>query len=211
MIPSGHCGRDFIKLNTEWLSQFTNKTCFEGIALKVLMLLPNLLLQKPSPKSKARDHTKALTDRLELWRAGKLDELWKEGAAIQKKIVASGNKPRSNNDIVRIFTKLMLEGKVGAALKYLEEQSENAVLKPTEEIIAKLKQLHPDSTEIQPNSLIQGPLKDDISPAYFNNIDEGQIFKAASRTKGSGGRPFKMPGNGSGYCVATNLKVRVKT
>ena len=135
MVPTGHCGKEFVKLNTEWLSQLNDRTPFQGIAMKVLMLLPNLLLQKPSAKRKAKEHNTMLTNRLKLWNEGKLDEIWKEGLTIQKKLSSSQKKPRTNEDISRVFSKLMMEGKVGAALKFLEEQSENAVLKPTEEII----------------------------------------------------------------------------
>ena len=39
------------------------------------MIIPNLLLQKPSAKSKTKDHVKALGDRLKLWEEGKLNEL----------------------------------------------------------------------------------------------------------------------------------------
>ena len=186
MVPTGHCGKEFVKLNTEWLSQLNDQTPFEGIAMKVLMLLPNLLLQKPSAKSKAKEHNKLLTDRLKLWNEGEFDEIWKEGLTIQKKLSSSQKKPRTNEDISRVFSKLMMEGKVGAALKFLEEQSENAVLQPTEEIIVKLRALHPTANDIQPNTLINGPIEE-TSGATFYSIDEQQIFKAANRTKGSGG------------------------
>ena len=80
----------------------------------------------------------------------------------------------------------MFEGKVGPALKYLEEQSENAVLSPTREVIEKLQALHPAPEEISDNTLIEGPLRP-ANPAYFLSLDEQQIMKAANRTKGSGG------------------------
>ena len=186
LLPTGQCGKDCIKLSTEWLNQFNNKTCFEGIALKVLMVIPNLMLQKPSARSKTKDHSERLTARLKLWNEGKLNEIWKEVATIQKKLQASKKKQRTDEDISRVFSKLMLEGKVGAALKFLEEQSENAVLKPTADIIKKLEALHPEANTVEPETLIQGP-REEVPPAYFYCIDELHIFKAANQTKGSGG------------------------
>ena len=80
----------------------------------------------------------------------------------------------------------MFEGKVRAALKFLDEHAENAVLTPTEEVVEKLKELHPPPSEIQHNTLLNGPLEEN-SPVYFLSIDEGEIFKAENATNGSGG------------------------
>ena len=80
----------------------------------------------------------------------------------------------------------MFEGKVRAALRFLDENAENAVLKPTNEVLGKLKILHPAQADVLPNSLLNGPLQQP-SPAHFNVINEQDVFKAASKTKGSGG------------------------
>ena len=80
----------------------------------------------------------------------------------------------------------MFEGKVGAALKFLDSNSSNSVHKPTEQVITKLLALHPQAAEIQAESLMQGPLQP-ISPAHFNSINEQTILKAAKYTHGSGG------------------------
>ena len=82
----------------------------------------------------------------------------------------------------------MFEGKVGAALKFLESNSSNTVHKPkpTEQVVKKLLGLHPQAAEIHPESLMQGPLQP-ISPAHFNDINEQTILKAAKFTHGSGG------------------------
>ena len=66
-------------------------------------------------------------------------------------------------------SKLMFEGKVGAALKFLDEQAENSVLSSTPEVIQKLQSLHPASEDILPNTLFQGPLNE-INPAIFYSI-----------------------------------------
>ena len=119
-----------------------------------------------------------------MWNEGKFLELWKDGLVIQKKLTS---KPqRAPEDITRIFSKLMFEGKVGAALKFLESNSSNSIHKPTEQVITKLLALHPEAAEIQPESLMQGPLQP-ISMAHFNCINEQSILKAAKYTHGSGG------------------------
>ena len=108
----------------------------------------------------------------------------KDCQIVQKKL-ATGPK-KSAQDISRTFTNLMFDGKVGAAIKYLDENAENAVLKPTPEVVEKLQSLHPAPSDILPETLYHGPLNQ-ISTAYFDNITEETVRKAASQTKGSGG------------------------
>ena len=183
-IPSGKWGKEYIKLYSSWISHFNKGTTFQGIALKVAMILPNLLLQKPSATSKSREHIQSLEQRIGMWNNGKIQELWTDGLVIQKKLTQKPQK--TPEDITRTFTKLMFEGKPGAAMKFLDENSANTVLKPTAEVINKLRSLHPDAAEIQPNSLYEGPLEL-VSSAHFNNITEQTILKAATHTQGSGG------------------------
>ena len=76
------------------------------------------------------------------------------------------------------------------ALKLLDENAHNAVLDPNEEVLEKLRQLHPQPAEISNDALIKGPLMK-INPAEYFNIDEQLVLKAANSTKGSGG-PSQM-------------------
>ena len=56
----------------------------EGIALKaaVELVLPILVLQKPSAKSKAKEHSVCLERRLKTWQEGDLCDLRLEGRTI---------------------------------------------------------------------------------------------------------------------------------
>ena len=185
LLPTGQWGKEYIKLTTEWIQHLTKKDdIFKIIAMKVVMILPSMLLQKPSAKSKAKDHTRALELRLQKWKEGKIEELWKDNAIIQKKL--SEHPQKSPHDITRLVTNLMFEGKVGPAMKILDENTENGVLRSTPEVIEKLRLLHPEQSEIQADTLYQGPLPV-TSTAHFNSITEQEILKAAQQTKGSGG------------------------
>ena len=81
-LPTGQCGKKFIKLMTEWVNKFNSGSSFEGIAMKVVMMLPSLMLQKPSAKSKAKDHSKRLEERLKWWEEGNIDKIKEEAEAI---------------------------------------------------------------------------------------------------------------------------------
>ena len=138
-IPSGKAGKEYIKELTFWLRQFNSpKSELNSIALKAFMSLPTLILQKPSPKSKAKEHSECTSRRLLLWKNGDLDLLMKEVRHIQKKFISS-KKPRRTEDISRIFAKLIMEGKISAALKFLEMETSKGILSLTDDILEKLK------------------------------------------------------------------------
>ena len=64
----------------EWL----HDSPLKGIVLKETMIMPSLLLQKPSQKSKSREHLKALKRPMDLWTSGEVQNLPHEGETIQK-------------------------------------------------------------------------------------------------------------------------------
>ena len=66
LVPSGKPGNDFLELYTDWLQKFNTNSSFQCLAMKVLNILPNMLLQKPSATSKAKDHYKALKENLQM-------------------------------------------------------------------------------------------------------------------------------------------------
>ena len=148
------------------------------------MVLPSLLLQKPPATSKTKDHIEKLTLRLVLWKEGKIDELISEGKVIQNRLTSGKRKER--DDIEPVFAKLMFEGKINAALKYLTENNDHGILPSTPETSKELKKKHPESAKIYKNALVTGP-KQKIPPSYFDKIDEGLIQKAAKKTKGTAG------------------------
>ena len=73
------------------------------------MLLPALLLQKPSPKSKNKEHKIKLEERLKHWDTRNIDILLKEGRVIQKRLLAN-NKHRQEDINARTFANLMFHG-----------------------------------------------------------------------------------------------------
>ena len=113
-------------------------------------------------------------------------EIWQECRILQKKIKPNSNNSQTPADVSRIFSKLIFQGKLGPALKFLEKNADNTVLKPTVEVVNKLRELHPEAGPIVPDSLIEGPLQPCLH-AHFNEITEQSILRAASLTKGSGG------------------------
>ena len=76
-----------------------------------------------------------------------------------------------------------MEGKITAALKFLDTNNSSGILTLTPDIIAYLEQKHPDAEAIADNTLLNGHI-----PIYvFDCINEENIIKAAMNTKGSAG------------------------
>ena len=172
---------------SHWLEEFNQGTDFQSIALKVYMVLPSLLLQKPSPKSKAKEHLAILSRRIELWKKGELSELLRECRQIQTKLKSS--KHRNPDDTARIFAKLVFDGKISAALKFLSDEADSGILELTEETLRGLAEKHPEPSPVLKHSLLFGPI-DKVSTHELNAIDEQSIAKAAQLTRGSSGPSF---------------------
>ena len=158
------------------------------------------MLQKPSAKSKSRDHVHHLQRRLNLWKEGRFDELFRKGKGIQQRLESS-KKPPSNQQIERIFSRLMVQGKVNAALRYLSDNTNGGILAMDEIVEGSngqtamnvLKEKHPASQPTSNSALIQGPVND-IPAVIFDQIDGDAIKRAALRTQGSSG-PSGMDSN----------------
>ena len=79
----------FLRELTSWLEHFNCDLEYKYIALKVYMILPSLVLEKPTRKSKVKDHTKKLEERLSTWKGGRIMDLVKGGRIIQERIRSS--------------------------------------------------------------------------------------------------------------------------
>ena len=110
------------------------------------MVMPTLLLQKPSASSKSRDHKAALQRRLILWQKGDLKELMQECETLQKRLKDS-LPSRSIEAISKKFSNLMKKGKT-AAVKLLSSNMQGGVLPLNEETKKLLLEKHPEPSPI---------------------------------------------------------------
>ena len=150
-------------------------------------------LQKPNPKSKAKDHQDALSKRLALWKDGEISKLIREGRIIQSRIgkFKGSNHPHK----AKVFAKLVLEGQINSALRFLSETSNGGVLTLPDDVMTQLKQKHPEPQPAKLGSVLFGPLNDEIPESIYSEINGEMVRQAALRTKGSGG-PSGVDANG---------------
>ena len=147
------------------------------------MVLPTLILQKPSATSKSEEHSAAIERRLALWKQGDLHLLLKEVRFIQGKFVNS-KKARTVEDVSKVFSKLVLQRKLLAAMKLLDNESSSGLLDLSPDVLRGLHDKHPEAADIAEESLLHGPV-DYIPPNVYDLIDEEMIYNSASKTKGS--------------------------
>ena len=149
------------------------------------MVMPQLLLQKPSKQSKAKDHSIALKRRLATWSSGNIMELYKEGLTIQSRMSVSQG-PKSSEALSRKFSALMKAGKVSAAVKLLTSEMSGGILPLSDETFQLLQTKHPESKPCHPDALIdtQAP---EVHEVVFDTISEASIKSAAMNTKGGSG------------------------
>ena len=128
MVPSGKTGKSFIRELATLYQAYSDASALECIALKACTVMQCLLLQKPHAKSKAKEHAIHLERRLQLWHVGNIDVLLHEGRCIQKRLVSSKTQMFDPEKTARIFSRLMLQGKVKAALRLLSHSENKGVL-----------------------------------------------------------------------------------
>ena len=65
LLPSGRAGKQFIEETTKLMNEQLHDSSLKDTAFNAIMIMPSLLLQKPSQKSKSREHLKALERRMD--------------------------------------------------------------------------------------------------------------------------------------------------
>ena len=119
-----------------------------------------------------------------MWRTGQLNLLLHECRAIQERLLKSRETPEEK---VKAFTRLMLQGRVSAALRFIGSETSN-ILPTTSEVLQELRNQHPKSESPKYESLILGPLpRSTFEPIIFENIDAKLIYETAKKISGSAG------------------------
>ena len=119
-VPRGKSGEAFIRKLTKLINLFANKTAWQRLSLTAAHVFIPMMLQKPSARSKPRDHIKYLTSRLQKWNDGEILPIMKECNEIQKRMKKSFEKKEESRD--RAFVRNMLLGKVGSAAKFVNNE-----------------------------------------------------------------------------------------
>ena len=194
LAPYGKIGREFIDKFTEHINDWNNGSPLQHITLKAAIVLVAVGLQKPSQKSKAKDHQECLGKRLDQWNRGEIGSLLSEGRAIQRHLIGSHRKNEPYN--ARVFASLAMSGQINSALRYLSGENGGGVLPLTDDVMKQLQEKHAEAQEAQLGTLVFGPTEQ-VPESIFQQINREMVREAALRTKGSSGLSG-VDANGSG-------------
>ena len=110
------------------LNNYIEDSPVAALALKAFFILPKLLFQKTHSKSKKSENVKAVTRRVGLWQANKLDDLLEEAKTIQERLPRPHHNKTPNVDKARNFANKMRNGKVSSALMELASEQSGGIL-----------------------------------------------------------------------------------
>ena len=136
LFPTGAAGKRYISETTRWIHSIIDSSPLKEIAMKAIMAMPSLLLQKLSRSSKSKDHNAALKRRLYLWENGDTNELMVESETIQQNLKSLNGK-RAIGEISKQFIEKMSIGNISGAIQLLANKMENGTLQ-------MLTQKHPE-------------------------------------------------------------------
>ena len=83
--------------NERLINSWTFRSEQDSIAMKALMVLPTLLLQKTSFTSKSKDNVETLKRRFNQWKDGQIEKLLVEGKTIQERLFKDSAKNQSSD------------------------------------------------------------------------------------------------------------------
>ena len=204
-LPQGNAGKAFVTELARLYAAFATGSALESVAMTAVIVLPILLLQKPSRSSKAKDHIACIERRLLLWRDGQLDDLLAEGRTLQERLskLPSDRKKKDNVPADRLFANKMFQGKVKSALNLLTNKTRGGLLHLDDKINGPeneqsvrdvLREKHPSGKPANPGSLICD-VPPTIHPVVFDSIDKGIVRSAALKASGAAG-----PSGLDAYC-----------
>ena len=198
-VPVGKAGNRFVQELARLFQSFADGSALEGIALKAAMLMPILLLQKTSFKSRSRDDGRVLGRRLISWQQGDLESLLQEGRSIQHHLTSAvSHSVNTSGQFARRFAKLMMEGKLRAATRLIEDNADSFPLSLKTSVTVSgvtstvgeiLLEKHPCSRLPRPSVLLSPTdfTPPPFHPAIFDNLDGVLVRRTILRMDGAAG------------------------
>ena len=112
---------------------------------------------------------------------GKIEDLLREGRVIRKWLVNFHLNKISSPNKAKVFAKLVMEGKINSALRYLTDSDSGGVLPLTDDVMKQLQDKHPKVQPAVQGSLLLGPVED-VHELVYSEVTGEMIREAALRT-----------------------------
>ena len=135
-LPNGNVGRKFV----ETLAQEIDLVAEKKTNSERLIVYQVLILQREALVSKSADVRRLIGKRLEMWENGLYDALMHDAERCDRTFGHGNNARRQEQECAlteRIFHRLMIEGKVRSAVRWITERERGGLLKATDVTTAK--------------------------------------------------------------------------
>ena len=192
-LPRNSCGRRYVSLLTTEIQDLTRGTFPSERAL----LFSSVILQRDRTIKKGQDILHTRNRRMDLWELNNHDSLVQEAIRCDRPFQTRRRRKNHDEHTKRVFSRLMLLGKIRAAMRWLTNRSKGSVLSPNDQVpsttnstttsisvLEALKQKHPQPhpphsfSLLQPSSL---PLLEDV------DVTGAHVGNVAHRIQGSAG------------------------
>lgn len=205
-VPRGKAGTDFVSEVTRLIEAYNDATALESIALKAVMVMPSLLLQRPHARSSTKDNIRCLEERLSKWKKGDLDSLVHEGRTVQSQLNTHQIQHQDEGRTARSFEKLVSAGNVKAAMRLITEHQDRGCLpldslQPDGRTVKQhLQDKHPPGRPAIPSAISDSPPAAEPHEVIFDQIDGPLIRSIVQGMDGSAGPSGLNAGNWKRMC-----------
>ena len=159
------------------------------------MVFSAVILQRDQSVHKGADIRRLLDRRLTLWKDESFDVLIQEAERCDRSLRNSyhTSSRRTDDHLVKVFTKLMLQGNVRAAVRWITERAGGGVLKSSDSttvnhtvmsVVDALQLKHPEP-QIPPESVL--PCCDGLPYLEDSEITAAHVRTVACRLQGGAG------------------------
>lgn len=189
-LPDGRVGTRFVHMLADELERLAaGRQNSERV-----FLFSMLVLQRDKMVKKGRDIRPLVTRRLDLWEAGELRTLLREAQRCDRQFAAQP-KPMEREQLERTFNRLVLQGRVRAAVRLLTDRSGTTVLDPDAEALGKsgplgktcfdvLCEKHPQQRPPDASAFVEC---DELPSREFVHITSAHVETVARRLQGGAG------------------------
>ena len=127
-IPGGAVGRKYVDM----LNQEIMQLAAGNYSAERLVVFSAVILQRDKSVKKSVDVRRTLERRMKLWTDHEFDVLMQEMERCDRSFKLVRKFANDKDHIVRVFTRMMLQGKVRAAVRWLSEESRKGVFFPSD-------------------------------------------------------------------------------
>ena len=187
VLPGGALGRKFVSLlAAEWCLVANGSAKSERP-----ICFGSLMLQRDRKIKKGAEIRRILRYRIDMWKAQQYDELIHEAECSDRQFRSRYVKI-DDDHAIKVFTRLMLRGKVREACRFITDRNSGGILDPHGDVsnssgvsvLDVLKSKHSPQTDANPAAFIDCS---DLPPLINVDITAANIERAARRLRGGAG------------------------